>query len=395
MKEHCHRGLNFATRMKRQGIKGCYEPLMSCSGSSTSSELNDREKALAGISSHKQVYASLRKVCSLMSSRHSLALSAGLNLLHIVNSRDEENITTLNQVVIKSGEQVLATSLVGKVLSAKAINREGFRSAIQKMWNTIKGVTVESLGGNRFIFHFHSNIDKKRVLRGGPWHFNNSLIVLEETQWVVEEVDSGETGDCFCSFIRVRVRIDITKPLRRVLLVKFFTQDEDAIWLPLLFERLPEFYYCCGMIGHAYKDCEIMHYDAKEDNFGYGAWLKASTMAMKNKQGRQNSRGESPKKSRAELRTDESRRERDLTVTTDNPATSESMKIIHQPKTADNREEDSGCSVETPDLRQAPSTEVLQETPYLASTRHTDLSQSKSGCAGCKSQRRWKLLAWQ
>lgn len=347
---------------------------------------------------------------------------------------DEENITTLNQVVIKSGEQVIATSLVGKVLSAKAINREGFRSAIQKMWNTIKGVTVESLGGNRFIFHFHSNIDKKRVLRGGPWHFNNSLIVLEETQWVVdvskihftrgsvldpnhnipivcmnketclflgnligkvEEVDSGETGDCFCSFIRVRVQIDITKPLRRVLLVKFFTQDEDAIWLPLLFERLPEFYYCCGMIGHAYKDCEIMHYDAKEDNFGYGAWLKASTMAMKNKQGRQNSRGESPKKSRAELRTDESRRERDLTVTTDNPATSESMKIIHQPKTADNREEDSGCSVETPDLRQAPSTEVLQETPYLASTRHTDLSQSKSGCAGCKSQRRWKLLAWQ
>lgn len=163
--------------------------------------------------------------------------------------------------------------------------------------------------------------------------------------------------------------------------MKFFTQDEDAIWLPLLYERLPEFYYCCGMIGHVV--------------FGYGAWLKASTMAMKNKQGRQNSRGESPKKSRAELRTDESRRERDLTVTTDNPATSESMKIIHQPKTADNQEEDSGCSVETPDLRQAPSTEVLQETPYLASTRHTDLSQSKSGCAGCKSQRRWKLLAWQ
>lgn len=108
--------------------------------------------------------------------------------------------------------------------------------------------------------------------------------------------------------------------------MKFFTQDEDAIWLPLLYESLPEFYYCCGMIGHVV--------------FGYGAWLKASTMAMKNKQGRQNSRGESPKKSRAELRTDESRRERDLTVTTDNPATSESMKIIHQPKTADNREED-------------------------------------------------------
>jgi methionine-gamma-lyase len=109
MKEHCHRALVFATRMKKLGLKviypgledhpqhtllksfankeygyggllcvdmeteeranklmyhlqnstqfglmavslGYYETLMSCSGSSTSSELNDGEKALAGIS---------------------------------------------------------------------------------------------------------------------------------------------------------------------------------------------------------------------------------------------------------------------------------------------------------------------------------------------------------
>lgn len=37
------------------------------------------------------------------------------------------------------------------------------------------------------------------------------------------------------------------------------------------------------MIGHAYKDCEIMPHNAKEENFGYGAWLKATTMAIKNK----------------------------------------------------------------------------------------------------------------
>ena len=37
------------------------------------------------------------------------------------------------------------------------------------------------------------------------------------------------------------------------------------------------------MIGHAYKDREIMPYNAKEENFGYGAWLKAAMMAMKNK----------------------------------------------------------------------------------------------------------------
>ena len=150
------------------------------------------------------------------------------------------------------------------------------------MWNTIKGVTVESLGDNRFIFYFHSNIDKKRILRAGPWHFNNSLIALVEPQgagdiskihftktlfWVqihnspivcmnketwlalgkligeVEEVDSGQTGECFDRFIRVRVHINITQPLQRVLVGKLFVDEEDVIMLPLLYERLPKFCY--------------------------------------------------------------------------------------------------------------------------------------------------------
>ncbi|MED6127148.1 hypothetical protein PIB30_085351 [Stylosanthes scabra] len=62
MKEHCHRAMVYATRLKDLGIKnsaqfglmavslGYYETLMSCSGSSTSSEMDDEAKKRAGIS---------------------------------------------------------------------------------------------------------------------------------------------------------------------------------------------------------------------------------------------------------------------------------------------------------------------------------------------------------
>ncbi|KAK9178658.1 hypothetical protein WN943_027851 [Citrus x changshan-huyou] len=110
------------------------------------------------------------------------------------------------------------------------------------MWNTIKGVTVESLGDNRFIFHFHSNIDKKRILRAGPWHFNNSLITLVEPQGPGDISKIHFTKTPFWVQIHNSPIINITQPLQRVLVGKLFVEEGDVIMLPLLYERLPEFW---------------------------------------------------------------------------------------------------------------------------------------------------------
>lgn len=52
----------------------------------------------------------------------------------------------------------------------------------------------------------------------------------------MEEVNSWETSICFGILLRVPVNIEITKSLRKVLLVRFSTYEEDAIMLPLLYE---------------------------------------------------------------------------------------------------------------------------------------------------------------
>lgn len=52
------------------------------------------------------------------------------------------------------------------------------RAAMQQIWRTGWEVKIESLGDNVFMFKFGLNEDKRRILAGGPWHFDRALIVL-------------------------------------------------------------------------------------------------------------------------------------------------------------------------------------------------------------------------
>lgn len=57
------------------------------------------------------------------------------------------------------------------------------------------------------------------------------------------------------AFIKVRVSMDITKPLRKI--VKIKPAGGDCIWLECKYKRLPTFCFVCGRIGHAEKYCPM------------------------------------------------------------------------------------------------------------------------------------------
>lgn len=75
----------------------------------------------------------------------------------------------------------------------------------------------------------------------------NALGKLEELDLEYGEVKWGE-------FMLLRVCIDITKPLLRR--KKMHMCGSESVWIRFTYERLPNLYFWCGILGHSQKKCE-------------------------------------------------------------------------------------------------------------------------------------------
>lgn len=145
-------------------------------------------------------------------------------------------------------------TIASKFLTRRRINIEVVARTFRPLWRAEKDFTIQDMGENRAIFTFNDIIDVERVIQNGPWAYERSLVVCQRvennipineiafthslfwvqihelpvlslTQEVIETI--GQTlgivehapesiedrggGPC----MRVRVLIDITKPLCR------------------------------------------------------------------------------------------------------------------------------------------------------------------------------------
>ncbi|XP_052296966.1 uncharacterized protein LOC127902189 [Citrus sinensis] len=233
----------------------------------------------------------------------------------IALEEEEEDKIMYEGKIKEKGEILAAHCLIGKILLNRGIHIEGLRNAMRQVWKTFREVKIESLGENFFMFKFGTAEDKKRVFSGGPWHFDNSLIVFSEPKgvgdvkkqacthtsfWVqlhnvplmcmdkyaiqklgsligkVEEVDTDEGGECIGPIFRTRISVNVTKPLKKII----FLQQEDGAKTPIgiQYERLPDFCFCCGLVGHQYREC-LKYKGQPKENLAYGVWFKALTVA--------------------------------------------------------------------------------------------------------------------
>ncbi|KAL0456836.1 UNVERIFIED_CONTAM: hypothetical protein Slati_1022800 [Sesamum latifolium] len=168
---------------------------------------------------------------------------------------------------------------------------------------------------DRFLLKFVHPVDRDRVLSSGPWAFEKNLIVLARVSDSENPIDVnldrcdfhvrihglpigkmtkevatfiGNRIGCLCdsdqqkepeawgSFMRLRVTMDVTKPLPRVLKIRTVLGDEQLV--SFSYERLPNFCYLCGCLGHISKWCKSRFLDGFVDpgeNTPYGPWLLA------------------------------------------------------------------------------------------------------------------------
>lgn len=195
---------------------------------------------------------------------------------------------------------------LGRLLSERLAHPDALERALGRLWCPLKGIECKALGENKFLITFLQASGMRKALEERPWVFSNELLVLAELDeeksideiefthipiWIrilklpigmmnkatgeavgkevgeFLEVEMEEGAVMVNNFLRVKVRLDIRKPLMRGVTDQV-GKDGREKWCPLIYEHLPDFCYTCGVIGHTEKICdkkltkgEIQQYD--------------------------------------------------------------------------------------------------------------------------------------
>ncbi|XP_057793135.1 uncharacterized protein At4g02000-like [Salvia miltiorrhiza] len=233
---------------------------------------------------------------------------AGLNLAN------EDDELLLDDAITGDSSIAVELCLVGKFLTDQPINFNLMRSRLASIWRPGKGVFMKDIGQGRFIFQFFHEIDLQRVADGGPWAFGNFPLMLHRLKrgefpltvpletlpfWIQVhdlpagyltegvgrllgnfignflEYDSTNASGVWRQYMRIRVGIRISEPLKRFKRIK--QKDGSSFVVNFRYERLNIFCFLCGRLGHSESFCELMFNPiSKNVEREWGVWLKAA-----------------------------------------------------------------------------------------------------------------------
>ena len=184
----------------------------------------------------------------------------------VIEIADERRVSEIENCVL---------SLVGKFLTCKLYNKRAALSTLRRVWGLDSELQIVEVGENLFQFKFRTKFQMARILKVGPWSFDNQMLLLKRWQcemsaanvvldrvslWVqiwgapfdmvspqiaidiggrigtVKEVEKQRSNDSQSLFMRVRVSISVSKPLRRGCFIS--DSDGNRTWLNFKYERL-------------------------------------------------------------------------------------------------------------------------------------------------------------
>ena len=186
-------------------------------------------------------------------------------------------------------EFILAT----KFLTKQALNIDAIAKTFTPIWRLRNGFKIKKESDHVVLFTFDEKSEIDKIMAAEPWSFDKRLMVLQryeketdlgdvvfckvtfwvqvhdlpirfQTRKIVEQLcevagkvhigtDEAETeGD---NFLRVRVTIDVSKPLCRGPLISLDSGKER--WVPFKYERLPSLCFWCGCLTHDNHDCRL------------------------------------------------------------------------------------------------------------------------------------------
>ena len=105
----------------------------------------------------------------------------------VINSLENMKLTTKEEEVIAisdegRNEEIESCTLVliGKLLMCKHFNKKAAQSTLRRAWGLEDGLQIIEVGSNLFQFKFDSEFELVRVLKGGPWTFDNQVLLMRK-----------------------------------------------------------------------------------------------------------------------------------------------------------------------------------------------------------------------
>lgn len=68
------------------------------------------------------------------------------------------------------------------------------------------------------------------------------------------KMDVDDEGKASGAFLGARVAIEITKPIKRGVLLRM-DRNEEPRWFDVNYEKLPFYCFSCGLLGHSEVEC--------------------------------------------------------------------------------------------------------------------------------------------
>lgn len=221
---------------------------------------------------------------------------------------DESSVISFEEAPDESDESGIALSLVGKVLTIRPYNFEAMKKTLNQIWSISKSALFRTIENGLFVVQFANPRDKTKVMAGRPWSFDQNLVLFNEIEgnaqpsnialshspfWLrlynlpmdsrtenrIRMIGSGVgtvlevdfDGIVWDKSARVKVLVDVSKPLRRIQQIR--SKGGDVAIVEVKYERLPNFCYVCGILGHIELDCLRV---PEEDRTEERMWLRAS-----------------------------------------------------------------------------------------------------------------------
>ncbi|KAJ1422241.1 Zinc knuckle CX2CX4HX4C [Sesbania bispinosa] len=233
------------------------------------------------------------------------------------NTRDQNPpIILYDEEDVLEGLKSCSKSLLGRIVTQKPIHTNNLHNALSGIWCQPKGFRIEEVAQKTFQFFFEEESDAERIRKGSPWLFRNSWLILRgwERGQNMEEVDFSNVlvrmqiwglpshcqtvrmgfkiGACMGRvqeveifetkekgiYLRCLIEMDVTKPLLGGISVG--SKEDGVSWISFQYERLPQFCYACGLVGHEEELCkrrrksELVGEGSEEEE--WGPWLRAS-----------------------------------------------------------------------------------------------------------------------